>query len=268
MDEILIEEKKYVSSKRAAKMTGYAKDYIGQLCREGRVPARLIGRSWYVLEAAIQDHRFGTVEEPGKTLKTSRESIKPAEISSTWESPRYEAASEELLPAINRFKEVESPVDTGDASQRIQDSWRAWFDRFDNTTEGADPSVGEDVNVGDVIKIPEEQLEVIESEEIKDSSYEEIGETSVKVPIRVSRSLYRPLPEEFLPHNVVVSSLSDKQTTRRKSNYGAIRTIKIAGITLAMLAAVVAIIDSGYLDAYILSNSQARIIAGVGLYDR
>ena len=63
MDEILIEEKKYVSSKRAAKMTGYAKDYIGQLCREGRVPARLVGRSWYVLETAIQDHRFGTTDE-------------------------------------------------------------------------------------------------------------------------------------------------------------------------------------------------------------
>ncbi|MHB1163603.1 MAG: hypothetical protein ACYCZZ_03760, partial [Minisyncoccota bacterium] len=65
MDELLIEGKKYISSKQAAKITGYAKDYIGQLCREGRVSARLVGRSWYVLEAAIQDHRFGAVEERG-----------------------------------------------------------------------------------------------------------------------------------------------------------------------------------------------------------
>lgn len=37
MDELIIGEKTYLSSKRAAKITGYAKDYVGQLCREGRV---------------------------------------------------------------------------------------------------------------------------------------------------------------------------------------------------------------------------------------
>ena len=64
MDELVIGDKKYVSSKQAAKVTGYAKDYIGQLCREGRVPARLVGRSWYVLESAIHDHRFGDQKTP------------------------------------------------------------------------------------------------------------------------------------------------------------------------------------------------------------
>lgn len=265
MDEILIEEKKYVSSKRAAKMTGYAKDYIGQLCREGRVPARLIGRSWYVLEAAIQDHRFGATEESEKVSKTVKTPMKTAEIPSTWESPRYEAASEELLAAINRVREVESPViDTEDASQRIQDSWKAWFDRFDHT----EASVEGDVNVGDVIKIPEEQLEVLESAEIKEIPYEEIEEARVNIPVRVSRSLYRPPPEEFLPRNVVVSSLPNERIVRRGSANWVIGTINMAGITFAMLAATVAVIGSGYFDAYLLSNSQARIIAGVELYNR
>ncbi len=59
MDELTLDGKKYLSSKGAAKITGYAKDYVGQLCREGRVTARLVGRSWYVLEDSIRAHRFG-----------------------------------------------------------------------------------------------------------------------------------------------------------------------------------------------------------------
>lgn len=100
MDEILIDEKKYVSSKRAAKVTGYAKDYIGQLCREGRVPARLVGRSWYVLETAIHDHRFGKQHiEEEIAQKTS---LPPRAFPHTWESPRYEAFPAEILPLVKR----------------------------------------------------------------------------------------------------------------------------------------------------------------------
>jgi hypothetical protein len=51
MDELTLDDKAYLSSKRAAQVTGYAKDYVGQLCREGRVEARLVGRNWYVLES-------------------------------------------------------------------------------------------------------------------------------------------------------------------------------------------------------------------------
>src|ERR1700756_2748472 len=93
MEELLIGDKKYISSKQAAKVTGYAKDYIGQLCREGRVPARLVGRSWYVLESALRDHRFGEVREEEKSTVAQ----------TTWESPRYEAViEEEILPNVTK----------------------------------------------------------------------------------------------------------------------------------------------------------------------
>lgn len=101
MDEILIEEKKYVSSKRAAKITGYAKDYIGQLCREGRVPARLVGRSWYVLESAIQDHRFGDQSHEEKEHEAAPSSVFPG----TWGTPRYEASVIESIPPVNRLRD-------------------------------------------------------------------------------------------------------------------------------------------------------------------
>jgi len=46
-------------------MTGYAKDYIGQLAREGKVPATRVGRAWYVDESAIRSHSgVAALEEP------------------------------------------------------------------------------------------------------------------------------------------------------------------------------------------------------------
>lgn len=100
MDEILIDEKIYVSSKRAAKMTGYAKDYVGQLCREGRVQARLVGRSWYVLESAIRDHRFGKVNE-----EETAHPVADSAISSVWEATRYESILSSPLPVVQRHEE-------------------------------------------------------------------------------------------------------------------------------------------------------------------
>jgi len=264
MDEILIEEKKFVSSKRAAKMTGYAKDYIGQLCREGRVPARLIGRSWYVLEAAIQDHRFGA-EEPERESKTAQSPMKSPEIQSTWESPRYESYSEELLPAIKPSKEAESSVvDTEEeASQRIQDSWKAWFDRFDHMAEDdalkpiVVPMVSEEI---------QEESEESEKEPETERTKEEI---TMQVPIHTmsSRPLYRPPQKEFLLCNEDALP-SIERITRRKSDKWLVRTIRIAGTVFAILAIIVAVAGSGYFDAYILSNSQVRIIAGVALYNK
>jgi len=46
--DIILDESKYISSKRASEMTGYAQDYIGQLSRGSLIDARRIGGLWYV----------------------------------------------------------------------------------------------------------------------------------------------------------------------------------------------------------------------------
>jgi hypothetical protein len=104
MDELIIDEKKYISSKQAAKVTGYAKDYVGQLCREGRVQAQLVGRSWYVLESAILDHRFGA-DAPQAATSESKDA--DAEAPAVWQPPRYEAAQNEPLPVVERSEVIE-----------------------------------------------------------------------------------------------------------------------------------------------------------------
>ena len=50
---------KFISARRAAQEVGYAEDYVGQLCRDGKLPSRMVGRSWYVSRKAILAHKKG-----------------------------------------------------------------------------------------------------------------------------------------------------------------------------------------------------------------
>ena len=50
MDEIEFDDNIYARQKRAAQITGYAKDYVGQLVPRGVGRGALVGRNWYVLE--------------------------------------------------------------------------------------------------------------------------------------------------------------------------------------------------------------------------
>src|SRR3989344_8990333 len=161
MDELLIEDKKYISPKRAAKITGYAKDYIGQLCREGRVPARLVGRGWYVLETAIQDHRLGT-REVVEEIKEEPVSPRRASVNA-WDSPRYEAEQPETLPTIDRkedgresAKRETSSEEDQSASNYLQDSWREWFEHITETGETV-PMTVRDEKIGEEPEVEETQ---------------------------------------------------------------------------------------------------------------
>lgn len=250
MDELIIGEKKYVSSKQAAKVTGYAKDYIGQLCREGRVPARLVGRSWYVLESAIHDHRFGEQ----KTEEEKKE-VPAASPLPTWEPPRYESSPTEVLPSVNRLKDAEeTPVDEQNEdlefAQRLQESWRAWFDRVPDVA----PSIP-DV-VPEKREEPEEQEAPAEEEE-------------VSIPIR---TVYERPPEELLPRSYIdtrsVSEPEEEERAPRNTMRRLGTAFQVVGASLALVMAILAIVGTGYFDEFIISNSQAGMIAGVSLYNK
>jgi len=57
--DFFVNGEKFISARRAAKEVGYAEDYVGQLCRDGKLPARMVGRSWYVSRKAILNHKKG-----------------------------------------------------------------------------------------------------------------------------------------------------------------------------------------------------------------
>lgn len=276
MDELLIEDKKYVSSKRAAQVTGYAKDYIGQLCREGRVPARLVGRGWYVLETAIQDHRFGTTDiQPERSIETSLEPI----ISPTWESPRYESSEDELLPSINRLKEATDHVvphtEESNSSESLQDTWKDWFDRIADAGGGDGEIKKEEETEEFKTKEPTEAVEIREiGKDTEDTSIEVKRTESKEVNVPV-HSVYQEPPEGLLPRSIHVETrFSDEpreETPHQKKHWASratMRAVQISGVLVATVAVVVAFVGTGYLDEYVISNSQGRIISGAVLYNK
>ena len=56
-DEIDFAGKQYVSSRRAAHMSGYTQDYIGQLARAGHIEAQRIGGLWYVSYDSLDSYK-------------------------------------------------------------------------------------------------------------------------------------------------------------------------------------------------------------------
>jgi hypothetical protein len=75
MDELYFDNKKYITTKRAASVANYAKDYVGQLARSGKLDARLIGRNWYISEEALIKHAFGREPEQYPEEKVTESSV-------------------------------------------------------------------------------------------------------------------------------------------------------------------------------------------------
>lgn len=265
MDEILIEEKKYVSSKQAAKMTGYAKDYIGQLCREGRVPARLVGRSWYVLESAIQDHRFGNQEVEAHPVQPSVD----ISLTRTWESTRYESSSTETLPSLNRLQKVETASETSQEGERdavqlsqLHDSWREWFDHVGD----APVPTEEPVSTPAVTVVVEEKEEKSPEKPIEE----------VAVPLHIvaeKRSLREVLPIERVKKaedvkEEVVVQVHREERGEARTRVSISSLVQAFVVLIAVISSSLAVAGSGYLDSFFISNSQASSVAGISVVNK
>ena len=48
--------KRFIPTKEAVRLSGYSADYVGQLCRGGKLDCRMIGRLWYVAEESLNNH--------------------------------------------------------------------------------------------------------------------------------------------------------------------------------------------------------------------
>lgn len=242
MEELLIEDKKYISLKRAAKDTGYAKDYVGQLCREGKVQARLIGRNWYVLETAMQDHRFGAP-------KAAEPAPKPKVIE-TWEEPRYEAAPVPELPVVEEKKEDEDTT----SAHYLHEAWNEWFERFDTATKtvvGADQPKAERADPAE-----------IEKEEAK----------SVDIPIRTIEATPLPEPLPKIKGEKVLAIPEEEDDIpplqRAKGRKGFYRALQGALMLVALISAASAALGTGYFDAEIASYRQVSSLAGVIYFNK
>lgn len=107
--------KEYISAIRAGEYVGYSSDYVGQLCRAGKISAKLVGRTWYVDLEELKNHRENRIlGKPKKTLLVSDESGEIVDTSLiesdkrlvfTTDNPRslhfkYDSDSTDLLPRL------------------------------------------------------------------------------------------------------------------------------------------------------------------------
>lgn len=253
MDEITIEGKVYISSKQAAKITGYAKDYVGQLCREGRVEARHIGRNWYVLEDSIREHRFGKPEE--KLIAASTEKESSIDSVSTWQKPQYVPETLVTVPSLLP-KAPETPVSTP-AVADMQSAWKEWFE--EKKPLAALPDGSEDFKDEYLpVVIPETPTEHVE-EVVIDRIYpekppvvaiEEQEEESVIVHRSYdSMSTGEQIPASPVPvvdltpkHRLARNKALERTNTEKGSWNGVLRSLMLV---IAISFALVALIGTG-----------------------
>lgn len=73
MDTVVLDGVQYVKASVAAKQFRYTSDYVGQLCRNKKVAARLVGRTWFVNVESLQQHKR-TRHQKKTSLRSSEES--------------------------------------------------------------------------------------------------------------------------------------------------------------------------------------------------
>ena len=104
MDELIFAGNKYISSKRASKLTGYTTDYIGQMCRGDKIDCRLVGRNWYINERVLDEQKKNFKKEQAgriEEIKYKKLDLEPMYYSSDERSNNpeiskiYEEASDE-----------------------------------------------------------------------------------------------------------------------------------------------------------------------------
>jgi len=66
-DEIIFDGKVHVSAHEAARAVGVTGDYVARLAKAGRIPARRLGRKWYVDREAVRTRYKTGPPSPGPT---------------------------------------------------------------------------------------------------------------------------------------------------------------------------------------------------------
>lgn len=115
MEEISLKGEKYIKASVIAEKLGYTADYVGQLCRSNQVDATLVGRSWYVNEKSISQHKKSRYRS---TLSKSKESVrKIAEERTVFRKHSYSSKNasykqddSDLMPVIIKKNEPEKTV--------------------------------------------------------------------------------------------------------------------------------------------------------------
>lgn len=283
MEELVIGDKTYIPSKKAAEITGYAKDYIGQLCREGRVEAKLVGRSWYVLESSIREHRFGGEAGASETAAPEAQeaiAVTDAEDASehlggaavaedAWETATYTPEPlEEIVPVTRpTFIENKPQIDEAKVAD-LQQSWEAWFSKPASVPEESEEAVLEPQEASEEpMHVPEEAAEPEEVPVAVTRRPEAF--VSGHMDIAPARPAYAPSP---VRRQSIAPTRRSARPTREERRKGGGLILKAAFVAVVVITVAVSVIGLGFFDGISGENQFAApiidFISGVERADK
>lgn len=123
----------YVKANSIARELGYTADYVGQLCRSGKVDAQLVGRSWFVSDESIRSHKKSRYRNnKADTVKALKKDIatkpsRPSDAETTAvpvrvaaphfyrklssSETKYTEDDSELIPVLTEKKQLGNPTE-------------------------------------------------------------------------------------------------------------------------------------------------------------
>jgi len=110
MEVLELDGKTFMKATSVARELGYTSDYVGQLCRSGKIDAHLVGRNWYVDKDSIRDHKSSRYRSSKKktqeALKTSlkdSDEAEPVKVRIATSSPKTTDVREEARHFYGRM---------------------------------------------------------------------------------------------------------------------------------------------------------------------
>lgn len=220
---ISFDGRSYISSARAAKITGYNPDYVTQLAREGKILSKQVGNRWFIDQEGVVAHKkekdalLASVQVESVGLQKASVHI-PAEKKSEGES----------LSPITYFKEEE----------------RDLMPRLEKSSQNIDNPV----------------LHTFDSEAQKTSSEpEEGGAVAVEqpIPIRIVQTPAVPRPKEYAP---VVPSQIPSHSRKKGLMWASFAGVATVSVVLIAYVGVVPGYSSFTLDS---STQYANVSAAI-----
>lgn len=270
MNEITIAGKTYISSKRAAEITGYAKDYVGQLCREGHVDARMVGRSWYVYEPSIQAHRFGSEEKNAVHTDIIPVHKESTELKVEWKPSTYKAELPQQLPEIIDIAQKpsvnvlerpeyapESEIPAKDSLSDMQSAWKEWFSKKQEAEmariespeiieEREDEYVASTQVQTHAVDIDEKEVSVAitrpQEDEVEDTRESKGEVVTIKRNFKPKNDFADEMPEKEGASSAFNELLSHERATERNSSNLVLQASMVA---ISLIVISIALIGSG-----------------------
>jgi hypothetical protein len=235
MDSIFLKNKKYIKASVIAKELGYTSDYIGQLCRGGKVEAELVGRTWYVADEAIREHKKNRYRSTVKATKRSLEKMVLAEPQHKSEAigykvrVNYETDQAALIPQPK--KEVAKDVTDEEEQLQVVSDDNTHEVRLKDLTR--EPKTGSlRINVATEEPAPAEPIEILTA---KPTQAVTVVETKLKQELVMAEVANPKKPAEavrFSPASVAAVNGVPKRTRLSSSQLVLVSTF--IALTMAL----------------------------------